>query len=71
MGLIFLSILIPCLLIVVFSPLTFRVSTERYECSVIVLPIELVFLMIFSGPVSEQTGDYHVAPNHSVVPGFI
>ena len=33
-----------------FSPLTFRVSTERYEFSAIVLAVELVFLMMFSGP---------------------
>ena len=38
------------LLIEVFSPLTFRMSTERYEFIAIVLSIELEFLVVFSGP---------------------
>ena len=40
-----------CLLIGALSPLMFRVSTERYEFIVIVLlPVELEFLVVFSGP---------------------
>ena len=39
-----------CLLIGAFSPLTFRVSTERYDLITIVLPVELEFLVVFSGP---------------------
>ena len=39
-----------CLLIGALSPLTFRVSTERCEFIAIVLPIELEFLVVFSGP---------------------
>ena len=33
-----------------FSSLIFRVSTERYEFSAIMLPVELEFLVVFSGP---------------------
>ena len=39
-----------CLLIGAFRPLMFIVSTERYEFIVIMLPIELEFLVVFSGP---------------------
>ena len=39
-----------CLLIGALSPLTFRVSTERYEFIAIKLPVELEFLVVFSGP---------------------
>ena len=39
-----------CLLIGALSPLTFTVSTERYEFIAIVLPVELEFLVMFSGP---------------------
>ena len=39
-----------CLLIGAFSPLTFIVSTERYEFIAIKLPVELEFLVVFSGP---------------------
>ena len=39
-----------CLLIGAFSPLTFRVGTERYEFSAIVLPVELECLVVFSDP---------------------
>ena len=39
-----------CLLIGAFSPLTFRVSTERYEFIAIMLPVELEFPVVFSGP---------------------
>ena len=38
------------LLIEAFSPFTFRVIIERYEFSAIVLPVEMVFLVMFSGP---------------------
>ena len=41
-----------CLLTGAFSTLTFRVSTERYKFSAIVLPVELKFLVMFSGPSS-------------------
>ena len=39
-----------CLLIGALSPLTFRVNTESYEFMAIMLPVELEFLMVFSGP---------------------
>ena len=39
-----------CLLIGAFSPLTFRVSTERYECIAIMFLVKLEFLVVFSGP---------------------
>ena len=39
-----------CLLIGAFSPLTFRVSTERYKFIAIMLLVELEFLVVFSGP---------------------
>ena len=39
-----------CLLKGAVSPLTFRVSTERYELIAIVLSVELEFLVVFSGP---------------------
>ena len=39
-----------CLLIGALSPLTFRVSTERYEFIAIMLLVELEFLVVFSGP---------------------
>ena len=40
-----------CLLIGALSPLTFRVSTERYEfIAEFMLLIELEFLVVFSGP---------------------
>ena len=39
-----------CLLIGALSPLTFRVSTERYEFISILLPVKLEFLVVFSGP---------------------
>ena len=39
-----------CLLIVAFSPLKFRVSTERYEFIAIMMLVELEFLVVFSGP---------------------
>ena len=38
------------LLIGAFGPFTFRVIIEKYQLSAVVLPAELVFLMIFSGP---------------------
>ena len=38
------------LLVGAFSPLTFRVSTERYELIAIVLPGELKFLVVFFCP---------------------
>ena len=38
-----------CLLIGAFSPLTFRVSTERYEFIAIIMLVELEFLVVFSG----------------------
>ena len=39
-----------CLLIGAFSPLMFRVSTERREFIAIMLLVELEFLVVFSGP---------------------
>ena len=39
-----------CLLIGALSPLTFRVSTERYEFIAIMMLVELEFLVVFSGP---------------------
>ena len=39
-----------CLLIGAFSPLTFSMSTERYEFIAIMLLVELEFLVVFSGP---------------------
>ena len=39
-----------CLLIGALSPLTFRVSTGRYEFVAIILLVELEFLVVFSGP---------------------
>ena len=39
-----------CLLVGAFSPLTFRVSTERYEFIAIMMLVELEFLAVFSGP---------------------
>ena len=39
-----------CLLIGAFSPLTFRVSIGRYEFIAIMLPVEVEFLVVFSGP---------------------
>ena len=39
-----------CLLIGAFSPLTFRLSTERYEFTAIMLLVELELLVVFSGP---------------------
>ena len=39
-----------CLLIGAFSPMTFRVSTKRYEFIAIVLPVELEVLVVFSSP---------------------
>ena len=39
-----------CLLIGAFSPLIFRVSTERYELIASMLPVKLEFLVVFSGP---------------------
>ena len=39
-------------LIGAISPFTFRVIIERYEFSAIVLPVELVFLVMFSDPSS-------------------
>ena len=39
-----------CLLIGAFSPLTFRVSTGRYEFVAIMMLVELEFLVVFSGP---------------------
>ena len=39
-----------CLLIGVFSPLTFTVSTERYEFIASMMLVELEFLVVFFGP---------------------
>ena len=39
-----------CLLIGVLRPLMFRVSIERYELIDIISPVELEFLVVFSGP---------------------
>ena len=39
-----------CLLIGALSPLTFRVSTERYEFIAIMMLVELEFLVVFSCP---------------------
>ena len=39
-----------CLLIGALSPLTFRVSTERYEFVAIMMLVELEFLVVFFGP---------------------
>ena len=39
-----------CLFIGALSPLTFRVSTERYEFIAIMILVELEFLVEFSGP---------------------
>ena len=39
-----------CLLIGALSPLTFRVSTERYEFIAIMMLGELEFPVVFSGP---------------------
>ena len=39
-----------CLLIGALSPLTLRVSTERYEFIGIMMLVELDFLVVFSGP---------------------
>ena len=37
-------------LIGALSPLTFRVSTERYEFIAIMMLVELGFLVVYSGP---------------------
>ena len=39
-----------CVLIGALSPLTFRVSTKRYEFIAILMLVELEFLVVFSGP---------------------
>ena len=39
-----------CHLIGALGPLTFRVSTERYEFIAIIMLVELEFLVVFSGP---------------------
>ena len=39
-----------CLLIGAFSPLMFKVSTERYEFIAVMFLVELEFLVVFSSP---------------------